>query len=116
MVQVGGLEPPTSGSTDQRSNQLSYTCPDASLETRRGEPRFRGSVWQAARAGAKSPGAGRPGFKKLQIERAAAVQAAFLKAVVRPSFIGSAVSAATFCACWVRSLACAVKTSNCLRR
>ena len=26
MVQVGGLEPPTSGSTDQRSNQLSYTC------------------------------------------------------------------------------------------
>src|SRR3954470_6465008 len=26
MVQVGGLEPPTSGSTDRRSNQLSYTC------------------------------------------------------------------------------------------
>src|SRR4051812_45108587 len=26
MVQEGGLEPPTSGSTDQRSNQLSYSC------------------------------------------------------------------------------------------
>ncbi|MDB5547579.1 MAG: hypothetical protein JWP21_1026 [Tardiphaga sp.] len=26
MVQLGGLEPPTSGSTDRRSNQLSYNC------------------------------------------------------------------------------------------
>ena len=26
MVQLGGLEPPTSGSTDRRSNQLSYSC------------------------------------------------------------------------------------------
>jgi hypothetical protein len=26
VVQQGGLEPPTSGSTDRRSNQLSYCC------------------------------------------------------------------------------------------
>jgi hypothetical protein len=26
VVQLGGLEPPTSGSTDRRSNQLSYSC------------------------------------------------------------------------------------------
>ena len=26
LVQLGGLEPPTSGSTIRRSNQLSYNC------------------------------------------------------------------------------------------
>jgi hypothetical protein len=26
LVQLGGLEPPTSGSTIRRSNQLSYSC------------------------------------------------------------------------------------------
>ena len=26
LVQLGGLEPPTSCSTDRRSNQLSYNC------------------------------------------------------------------------------------------
>jgi hypothetical protein len=26
LVQLGGFEPPTSGSTNQRSNQLSYSC------------------------------------------------------------------------------------------
>ena len=26
VVQLGGFEPPTSGSTDRRSNQLSYSC------------------------------------------------------------------------------------------
>src|SRR3954463_10879946 len=29
LVQLGGLEPPTSGSTDRRSNQLSYSCTGA---------------------------------------------------------------------------------------
>src|SRR6266700_5580582 len=28
MVQLGGFEPPTSGSTDRRSNHLSYSCTD----------------------------------------------------------------------------------------
>jgi hypothetical protein len=32
MVQLGGLEPPTSGSTDRRSNQLSYSCTSAAGE------------------------------------------------------------------------------------
>src|ERR1700759_3102091 len=43
MVQEGGLEPPTSGSTDQRSNQLSYSC-----TVRDGaETRSYGPAWQA---------------------------------------------------------------------
>jgi hypothetical protein len=35
LVQLGGLEPPTSCSTDRRSNQLSYNC------IRRRQPRKR---------------------------------------------------------------------------
>ena len=31
MVQLGGLEPPASGSTDRRSNQLSYSCTDSAM-------------------------------------------------------------------------------------
>ena len=38
-----------------------------------------------------------------------------LKALVKPSLIGSAVSVATFCAHSARSLACAVTVSNCER-
>ena len=33
LVQLGGLEPPTSCSTDRRSNQLSYNCILAGPET-----------------------------------------------------------------------------------
>src|SRR6185437_8036773 len=34
MVQLGGLEPPTSGSTIRRSNQLSYNCTSAFRQPR----------------------------------------------------------------------------------
>ena len=36
MVQLGGFEPPTSGSTDRRSNQLSYSCTRCALVARPG--------------------------------------------------------------------------------
>src|SRR5712671_2167583 len=49
VVQLGGLEPPTSGSTDRRSNQLSYSCtrpcPRACSIERR-DRRSNTLVWQ----------------------------------------------------------------------
>ena len=38
LVQLGGLEPPTSCSTDRRSNQLSYNCILRSRRKRGAEP------------------------------------------------------------------------------
>src|SRR4051812_17291224 len=49
LVQLGGLEPPTSCSTDRRSNQLSYNC---ILErprqgaSNRAETRCNAALWQ----------------------------------------------------------------------
>ncbi len=58
MVQLGGLEPPTSCSTDRRSNQLSYNCIRMGRPTR-GRPngpetRCNGRIWQG-RERIKSP-------------------------------------------------------------
>src|SRR4051812_24894407 len=44
LVQLGGLEPPTSCSTDRRSNQLSYNCILASRASGRPERADRGGL------------------------------------------------------------------------
>src|SRR4051812_22882118 len=56
MVQLGGLEPPTSGSTIRRSNQLSYNCTHG-LAANSSEP-FSGALpgaCLAARPSSASP-------------------------------------------------------------
>ena len=48
VVQLGGLEPPASGSTDRRSNQLSYSCTECENGLAlRPEPRSQPGLWQA---------------------------------------------------------------------
>src|SRR4051812_46132678 len=46
VVQLGGLEPPTSCSTDRRSNQLSYNCIACA-------PGKRGAIWRETRCNAR---------------------------------------------------------------
>src|SRR5688500_10121683 len=122
MVQVGGLEPPTSGSTDRRSNQLSYTCTAAATALR--TLRLRASIWQKpppARKGSfcheKARATG-PGSERLRLRVHSLSnqdQPTLLNALVTPAFSGSAVSVATFWAIEVSSLVCSVTVSNCLR-
>src|SRR5947209_9008863 len=54
LVQLGGLEPPTSCSTDRRSNQLSYNCIPHAGPQRGGangpETRCNASLWQGREA------------------------------------------------------------------
>jgi hypothetical protein len=132
MVQLGGLEPPTSGSTDRRSNQLSYSCTKA---RKRREIRSRLAVWQdrsvrviilihhhrtcpgdldAAYVQSKSPGKW-PGLSNAYATRWSLDQTTFLNALVTLSLSGSADSVVTFCASAVSSLVWPVTVSNCLR-
>ena len=49
VVQLGGLEPPTSCSTDRRSNQLSYNCirmPASKRAPNEAETRCNAPLWQ----------------------------------------------------------------------
>jgi hypothetical protein len=70
MVQLGGFEPPTSGSTDRRSNHLSYSCTGradganlgADLVLGKGRIPPLGSA-ETVPVQSKSPGKG-PGFHK----------------------------------------------------
>ena len=117
MVQLGGLEPPTSWSTARRSNQLSYSCI--------GSP--QATDWAAAmQAGPGAGGGRRPKTKSPAMaglltcrQRAGLRYAAKLHCMFRvfetPALIGPAVSVATFWASAESVFACAESDSNCLR-
>src|SRR5690349_17055820 len=126
MVQLGGFEPPTSGSTDRRSEPAELQLHN--LVHGRIEPRSQPLVWQARVAPPnslvappclsvqiqKSPG-GKPGLSVMAVTQSRDGQATLEKALLTLSLIGSAVSVAIFWARAARSLVCAVTISNCLR-
>ena len=58
LVQLGGLEPPTSGSTIRRSNQLSYNC--TRLAASNGKARTRTGVLWAGHSKSKALDGPRP--------------------------------------------------------
>ena len=127
MVQLGGLEPPTSCSTDRRSNQLSYNCILYRPQKKgRRTGRKLGATPRFGKAGGDTLGAVRarskrglkskkprltPGlFSGIEIDQAAGLNS--FDALV---LIGSTVSVATFWVNSASSLAWAVNVSNCLR-
>src|SRR6476619_4114482 len=127
MVQLGGLEPPTSCSTDRRSNQLSYNCilgrPPKKGSPNRAETRCNASLWQGRRGHHNrhpralkrlpqnnKPGLNRPGFFWNEFDRAAG-----LTSFDALALIGSTFCVATFWLNSASSLAWAVYASNCLR-
>jgi hypothetical protein len=75
-------------------------------------------LWLVARSKAKAQAVARPGFNVLRRHTRRSHEKfryAALFSELKLSLIGSAVSVATFCACWVKSFACAVNVSNWLR-
>src|SRR5947209_4001492 len=128
MVQLGGLEPPNSCSTDRRSNQLSYNCIRCAAEKglpNRAETRCNAMLWQGRddrlrrRPGARADHVGhnkKPGLAPgPRVVSARCDQAAVLKIFEAPALIGSAVSVAILRVSSASSLACPVSVSNCLR-
>jgi hypothetical protein len=128
LVQLGGLEPPTSCSTDRRSNQLSYNC-IAYRPSKKGRRTRRklGATPCFGKAGDNTIGAIRAHKKVPQKQKARAHrpgfsdakarldQAAGLNSFEALALIGSTVSVATFWLNSASSLAWAVKVSYCLR-
>src|ERR1700687_706762 len=118
LVQLGGLEPPTSCSTDRRSNQLSYNCillPAPKGSPNEAETKCNARLWQGretaiSAAKTKSPGVP-PGLFLVRETRLD--QAAGLNSFDALALIGSTVSVATFWVNSASSLAWAVKASNC---
>jgi hypothetical protein len=66
LVQLGGLEPPTSCSTDRRSNQLSYNCILRKRAPKKGVPNGRklGATLWFGKAGTASKANARTGRSK----------------------------------------------------
>src|SRR5215475_7553694 len=112
MVQAGGLEPPTSGSTDQRSNQLSYACTTGFVGMLDPSGRNLGAGRRFGKrpgiffffAPNENPGISARASHPLSQSGDAWCQAALLMELML-TLIGSAVSVATFCACSDSSLA-----------
>jgi hypothetical protein len=107
MVQLGGLEPPTSCSTDRRSNQLSYNCilgrPQKGVPNG-AETRCNAALWQGRERPGKSRKIKSPGstpglfWRKSAYARKPGVDhAAGLNSFDAFALIGSTVSVATFC-------------------
>ena len=62
LVQLGGFEPPTSCSTDRRSNQLSYNC--IFYEALKGAPRMGRKLGATPGFGKAGTMAARPAFSR----------------------------------------------------
>src|SRR5258706_6742196 len=127
MVQLGGLEPPTSCSTDRRSNQLSYNCIVCRPKNGRRTRRKLGATPAFGKAGDNTIGAIRAYKKVPQKQKARALrpgfsdaktlldQAAGLNSFEALALIGSTGSVAAFLPNSAGFLAWAVKASYCFR-